>query len=135
MEQNRPPADEGHHKDETHDGEAGEAGRHHAQEPQPQHDKQSQREKQSHHDRQVQHDRNAKILWRLLVASIFIVPILLLALSFQLRGTRYVMAQLKGMKFLFGEPTFLLWHLATYISVGVGPWLLRRHGRNRMGAI
>jgi hypothetical protein len=114
MEQNRHPADGVRQKDETHDGGA---GRQHAPE--------------IHHH----HNRSTKLQWWLLVAAMFIFPALLLLLSFQLRGTRYVMAQVKGMKILFSEPTFLLWHLVSYVSVGLGPWLLRYYGRNRKQAI
>ena len=120
MEQKHPPAEGVGRREETQDGEP---GRQHAPEHQP------------HHDRQAHRDRNARIKWWLLVAAMFLVPALLLLLSVRFRGTRYVMAQLKGMRILFGEPTFLLWHVVSYLSVVVGPWLLRRYGRNRKKAI
>jgi hypothetical protein len=131
MEQNQPPADGRHLK-----GGAGEEGHQPAPEPnQTRHRRKSKflwplfkgllrRARQ----RRI-HSRKSRFLW-LLVKTVLVVA-LLATIPFILWGTRYVTQQLKGMWTLFGEPQIFLWHLAAYIGIGVGPWLLHRYGKGR----
>jgi hypothetical protein len=70
-----------------------------------------------------------------LVLLYFLALSLLAALPVLLWGWRYVAEQLNRMRILFGEPTFLLLHLSTFLAGALGPWLLRKHRADPKAAL
>lgn len=80
--------------------------------------------------------RSLTITEKLLLLAVAILAIAVLVwLPVLLWGWRYVAEQWKRMKILFGEPTFLLIHLATYLSVAFGPWLLQKYKKEPKTAL
>jgi hypothetical protein len=89
-----------------------------------------------HKGHRSQQARPLTMTEKLLLLAVAILAIAVLVwLPVLLWGWRYVAEQWKRMQILFGEPTFLLIHLATYLSVAFGPWLLQKYKKEPKTAL